>query len=76
MCVYRPVLLNINVPNTYLKPKITQNPSDAKKQSSVYDPTYIKVVMLLQEVQIFIQLQKFTPQFWIGKLNVVSAKKS
>lgn len=62
MSVNRPILPTINVPNTYLKPKITQNPSDAKIQSSVYDPTYIKVVMLLQEVQIFIQLQKFTPQ--------------
>lgn len=62
MSVNRPLLPNINVLNTYMKLKNTLNPCDAKIQSSVYDPTYIKDVMLLQEVQILIQLQKFTPQ--------------
>lgn len=62
MSVNRPTLPNIDVLNTYMKLKNTLNPCNAKIQGSDYDPTYVKGVMLLREVQVFIQLQKFTPQ--------------
>ena len=62
MSVNKPILPNINVPNAYMKLKNRQNPCNAKMQSSVYDLTCIKDVLLLQKVQIFIQLQKFIPQ--------------